>query len=97
MPRLTKQEQADQVAGELDGRKCPNCMSSVIGHPRNGCVLQALIELLRDREVWNDETSKEQPDEWYYAKHANANVDKMWDDMGPIIDSLENGGYDEHK
>lgn len=67
---------------------CPNCTSPVNGHPENGCVLQALIGVIRDRGNLSERKILD--------LHANAWVDSLWDDMGPIIDDLEEGQY-SHK
>jgi hypothetical protein len=64
---------------------CPNCAQPVIGHERNGCVLYAFIELLNDR----DTKTRRQLE----SIHRNCNVDAMWNDIGPILDRLETGGY----
>jgi len=65
--------------------RCPNCSSLVLNHPQNGCVLTAFIELLRDRENKSEQELLE--------LHANANVDALWADLGPILDALEDGKY----
>lgn len=65
--------------------RCPNCYETVQDHPQNGCVLAALIQVVRERGSRTDAE--------LLALHADANVDAMWDDIGPIIDRLEDGAY----
>ena len=64
---------------------CPNCGCPVEGHPNNACVLAALIGVVRDRENLTEDE--------LLALHRNACVDVMWDDIGPILDRLEEGFY----
>jgi hypothetical protein len=66
-------------------RVCPNCYAPVEEHEANGCVLAALMQLVRDRGNLDDEA--------LLNLHANANADAFWDDLGPIIDGLEDGHY----
>ncbi len=67
-------------------RICPNCtISAVKDHPEDGCVLAALIQVLRERE--------ELPERTLLALHAKTDVDALWDDLGPILDKLEDGSY----
>lgn len=64
---------------------CPNCAQSVVGHADNQCVLNAFIQLLRERENLNEAR--------LLQLHGNCSVDTMWDDLGPILDKLEAGEY----
>lgn len=67
-------------------RMCPNCLTTAVKHhPENGCVLAALIQVLRERE--------ELPERTLLSLHAKTDVDALWDDLGPILDKLEDGGY----
>ena len=68
-----------------DTRKCPNCIESVEGHIDNGCVLAALIDVIRDREEIKEKELLE--------LHAECNVDSLWNDIGPIVDALQEGKY----
>lgn len=63
---------------------CPNCNSPVKGHPDNSCVLNALIGVLRERGV---------PAKKLEKLHAACWIDNVWDDIGPIMDRLEDGYY----
>ncbi len=65
--------------------KCPNCGHSIQNHPNNGCVLHAFIGVLAERE----NLGRKKLDDL----HAQADVDKLWEDLGPILDKLEAGGY----
>lgn len=67
-------------------RKCPNCGKPVAGHPENGCLLAALIGVIQDRGVTRRRA---------LTLHANADVDALWSDLGPVIDRLQDGKYDE--
>lgn len=67
-------------------RACPNCcVNSVEDHPENGCVLAALIGVIRDRADISDEQRQE--------IHATCDVDALWNDIGKIVDRLEEGEY----
>jgi hypothetical protein len=63
---------------------CPNCNHPVEDHPANGCVLAAFIRVLEDRGVDKAKLEK---------LHAECWVDNLWDDVGPILDRLEEGHY----
>lgn len=65
--------------------KCPNCMSPIGSHPENGCVLAAMIQVVRERGTRSEEE--------VLALHASANVSALWDELGPIIDKLEDGEF----
>lgn len=64
---------------------CPNCSEFILGHPKNGCILAALIDVVRDRQ--NKSESK------LFVLHRDINEDALWNSLGPIIDALENGEY----
>lgn len=64
---------------------CPNCDQRVANHPENGCVLAALIQVARDRGGV--------PERKLRKLHAECNVDALWDDVGRIVDDLEDGHY----
>lgn len=64
---------------------CPNCQASVANHPDTACVLGALIALIRDRQSVSERRLRK--------IHADTDVDAMWEDLGPVIDKLEAGGY----
>jgi len=64
---------------------CPNCLAPVANHPDTACVLGALIALIRDRQSV--------PERRLRKIHADTDVDAMWEDIGPVIDKLEAGGY----
>ncbi len=66
--------------------KCPNCgLKFIHRHRPNGCVLAALIEVLRDRETLEPEEILE--------RLLDCNVDHMWNEIGSVIDALEDGEY----
>ena len=65
--------------------KCPNCGGNVANHPEDGCVLAALIQVIRERQSMSEKELRK--------LHANADVDALWDDLGRIIDKLEEGNY----
>ena len=64
---------------------CPNCGAPVDVHPDTSCVLNALINVLRDREELDESELQ--------ALHAECWVDDLWDDLAPIIDRLGAGEY----
>lgn len=63
--------------------ECPNCTSPVAGHPKNGCVLAALIQVVRDRG--------NTPERKLLGLHAAVDADNFWEAIGPIVDRLEDG------
>lgn len=64
---------------------CPNCAHPIENHPENGCVLKALIGVLRNRGEY---------EEIYLNEiHANTDVDALWQKIGRIIDDLGEGLY----
>lgn len=71
---------------ELKTRVCPNCgHPGVFEHPDDGCVLAALIGVLRDREDLSEEELLE--------LHSRCDVDALWSDIGKVLDRLEEGFY----
>lgn len=64
--------------------RCCNC-SEPSPHPDNGCVLHAFVTVLRERGTH----SESQLENIY----INCNVDRLWDQLGGIIDDLGNGRY----
>lgn len=66
--------------------RCPNCSDPILNHPENNCVLAALIDCVRDRNVHDEHTC--------LNLHFNCNTDRLWDDyLGPLVDELERGGF----
>lgn len=65
--------------------KCPNCGGTVAHHPEDGCVLAALIQVIREREVMSERRLR--------TLHASTDVDRLWDRIGPIADALEEGAF----
>jgi hypothetical protein len=69
---------------------CPNC-----GHELNEvhdacqCVLAVFASILEDRE--------EIPGSAIDKRVEECNVDQLWNDLGPIIDKFQEGGYDNHR
>lgn len=82
---MNTKAKVNEVVGVLDGRACPNCSEFVVGHKQNGCVLAALINVIRDRE---GSTEGE-----IHTLHADCDPDGLWTDLGPIIDRLGAGEY----
>jgi len=66
-------------------RLCPNCANPVANHPHNGCVLNALVHVVRDRGHHSEERLRQ--------LHATCDVDALWERIGPIIDNLEDGEF----
>lgn len=64
---------------------CPNCGKSVAGHPRDDCVLGALIQCIRDRDTVSERRLRK--------LHKDCNTDELWLDLGRVIDKLEDGRY----
>jgi hypothetical protein len=85
----TPEEQAGQrVADALTGvLRCPNCGSLVVNHPDDGCMLYQSVSLVRDRGNKTDEE--------LHQIHAKCNVDAFWDDIGKVLNSLEDGSYSD--
>ena len=65
---------------------CPNCTAPVAGHPENGCVLAALIQVLRDRGELSERRLR--------RVHARTNADALWGDIGRTVNDLADGQYD---
>ena len=65
---------------------CPNCCDTPIkNHPENGCVLAVFMEVIKSRGT----LSKKQQTKIF----ESCDVGALWDDLGPIIDELEDGSY----
>lgn len=65
---------------------CPNCgQHPVKNHPQTGCLLAALVQVLRDRGEYTEQQ--------LHAIHANCNEDLLWDDIGDIVNRLGNGEF----
>ena len=71
----------------MSNKYCPNCDDDLANDPGNTCVLAALIDVLRDR----DEHTEEQ----LQALHAACDVDRLWDRLGPVIDDLGEGEFNQ--
>jgi hypothetical protein len=65
--------------------KCPLCGGNVARHREDGCILAALIEVIRERDAISEQCLR--------RIHAHADVDALWVDLGQIIDKLEDGKY----
>jgi hypothetical protein len=64
---------------------CPNCLEPLTTHPNNGCVLAAMIQVIRERgSLASDDLTE---------IHRDTDTDALWEDLGPVIDRLEAGGY----
>ena len=64
---------------------CANCGDEIPGHEENGCVLAALVQVIKDRGFTTSGS--------LLLMLRDTNVDALWDDLGPIIDQLEAGEY----
>lgn len=65
---------------------CPGCgQHPVNAHPQTGCVLAALVQVLRDRG--------EHTEEGLLAIHADCDEDHLWNELGDIVDRLGNGEF----
>ena len=64
---------------------CPNCGAPVANHPEARCVLAALIQVVRERQVMSERKLRK--------LHADCDADFFWTDIGKIVDHLEEGGY----
>lgn len=65
---------------------CPNCYVPIADHTEKGCVLAALIGVLRERGTYSEE-------ELRYL-HEKCNVDVLWDNLvGRIVDKLGDGDF----
>lgn len=74
-----------QESSVMEPSLCPNCRQPVADHPENGCVLAALIQVIREREAMSEEKLRE--------LHASTDTDQLWEDLGPLVDRLEEGEY----
>lgn len=66
---------------------CPNCSEPIDGHPKNGCALRTLIQVVKERGEVSDEDLRK--------LHLTCDADKLWDDLGPVADNLQSGQYVE--
>jgi hypothetical protein len=57
----------------------------VVGHPENGCVLAAFIDVIRSRGTFSERKLRN--------VHASIDADALWCDVGEIIDDIEKGRY----
>lgn len=73
---------------------CPNCSKPITNHKANGCMLATLVYVLCDRigEVGgpNDTPLTEED---VLRAWVTADPDLMWDDIGPILNNLQDGVY----
>jgi hypothetical protein len=82
---VTDDQKTQAVADKLrDVKTCPNCMQPITKR-MPGCVLHDLIGIVSDRGNVNRERLHE--------IHAACDPLVMWEDLGPVIDKLEAGGY----
>ena len=63
---------------------CPNC-GEPVSKPAPGCGLHALIGVVRDRETV--------PERKLRKMHSQVDTDALCNDVGRIIDKLEEGKY----
>lgn len=76
---------AEQVRAALKPLECPNCSRPVKDHPENGCVLAALVQVVRER----GNLDAAQLD----SLHANIDTNALWEALGAIVDLLEEGAF----
>lgn len=65
--------------------KCPNCGDAIQGHKDNGCVLNLLMGVLRERGSLSEGRILE--------LHAGCDADALWTSVGKVADSLEDGRF----
>ncbi|MCB1944521.1 MAG: hypothetical protein KDF55_02185 [Thauera sp.] len=65
--------------------ECPNCNGPVANHPENGCILAALIQVIRDRDVMSERSLR--------RLHADTDIEVLWCRLGAVVDDLEEGRY----
>lgn len=68
-----------------DGGRCPNCGAPVVDHPANGCALAVLIGVVRDRGDTAESV--------IHQLHKNCDTDALWNDLGRVVDALQDGRY----
>ncbi|MBV7542180.1 hypothetical protein [Acidovorax sp. sic0104] len=71
--------------GKAHAASCPNCSREVEDDKDTGCVLAALVQVIRDRE--------ELTEEQVLAIHASCDADALWEALAPVIDQLQAGGF----
>jgi len=64
---------------------CPNCGGSIKDHVADFCVLSSLMGVVDDR----GNLARAQLEQLW----GNVDIDRLWDDLGPILDRLEAGDY----
>lgn len=69
----------------VSGARCPNCGERIEDDTNAGCVLSALVGVLRER----GEHSEQRLVQLHWACNAHA----MWDEMQGIVDDLADGGF----
>lgn len=65
---------------------CPNCTEPV-SKPHKGCLLHDLINVVRERG--------NTPEARLRKLHATVYVENFWDDVGRIVDYLEDGLFSD--
>jgi hypothetical protein len=65
--------------------KCPNCGEPVAGHPDTSCTLYGLMQIVRERGNL--------PEAKVQKIHREVDVDALWEELGPVIDRLEDGAF----
>lgn len=65
--------------------RCPNCDRHVANHPEDGCVLAALIQVIRDRGEMSERRLR--------TLHASTDADALWNRLGRVVDDLEEGVF----
>lgn len=73
-------------ANQAHHETCPNCGGSVIDHPEDGCVLAALMTVLRDRGT-HDQAALQRI-------HAQCDVESLWRSVDALVDQLAEGRFD---
>lgn len=72
-------------AADTSPATCGNCLSPIENHPENESVVAALFQVLHDRGEM--ETSE------IHRLHALCDVDRLWYELGPLVNRLANGEF----
>lgn len=64
---------------------CPNCGKSIVNHPEDGCLLAALMTVLRDRGSHGEAALR--------RIHAQCDVELLWRSLDRVVDQLGEGAF----
>lgn len=65
---------------------CPNC-STPVSESNEGCLLHDLVQVAREREDMSESKLR--------RLHATVDVDRLWYDLGRIVDDIMEGRHSE--